>query len=209
MAAPQGANMMRRTTGPKGRAMKSFVVIAPLLAVAILGACAVPQPAPPYVVATLQPTLGNSAAGTVWFTRDGTELRVVGRISGLTPNRQHGFHIHQKGDCSSGDGMSAGGHFNPTSQPHGAPAAAHHAGDLPALTADAAGDASFSILTTGSVLTGGATDVAGKALIVHADPDDYSTQPTGNSGARIACGVISQVASRDDTGRDVPMSRNP
>ncbi len=189
--------------------MKTFAFLAPLLAVAILGACAVSQPAPPYVVATLQPTLGNTAAGTVWFARDGTELRVIGRISGLKPNRQHGFHIHQKGDCASGDGMSAGGHFNPTSQPHGAPGAAHHAGDLPALNADAAGNASFSIRTTGSVLTENADDVAGKALIVHADPDDYTTQPTGNSGARIACGVVSRAASRDDTGRNIALPRYP
>lgn len=189
--------------------MKAFAVLAPLLAVSCLGACAVSPPAPPYVVATLRPTLGNTAAGTVWFVRDGTGLRVVGRISGLKPNRQHGFHVHERGDCSSVDGTSAGGHFNPTAQPHGAPGAAHHAGDLPALTADAAGNASFDVRTTGSVLTGDAPDIAGKALIVHADPDDYSTQPTGNSGSRIACGVISQVASRDGTGRDVPLPRNP
>lgn len=188
--------------------MKSFKLVATLTATAFVGACAVSPPSSPYVVASLQPTRGNAAAGTVWFVRDGTGLRVVGRISGLKPNQQHGFHLHEKGDCSSGDGVSAGGHFNPTAQPHGPPAAAHHAGDLPALTADAAGNARFDVVTTGSMLTGGATDVAGKAVIVHADPDDYTTQPTGNSGSRIACGVISRVASRDDAGRDMPVPPN-
>jgi len=99
--------------------------------------------------------------------------------------------VHEKGDCSSGDGMSAGGHFNPTGQPHANHAAAmHHAGDLPSLKADAAGMASFSFESPTIAVGSGVTDVVAKGLIVHRDPDDYTTQPTGNSGPRLACAVI-------------------
>ena len=93
----------------------------------------------PGAVAELRPTTGNNASGTVRFTqqRDGVMVQV--RVSGLTPGQQHGFHVHEKGDCSSGDGMSAGGHFNPTSKPHGPQDGEHHAGDLPSLKADSNG----------------------------------------------------------------------
>jgi Cu-Zn family superoxide dismutase len=105
----------------------------------------------------------------------------------------HGFHIHEKGDCSSRDGMSAGGHFNPTAKPHGNPGVPdHHTGDMPMLVADASGNASLSMELGGMTIGSGATDIVGRALIVHKDPDDYTTQPTGNSGARVACGVIAK-----------------
>ncbi len=84
--------------------------------------------------------------------------------------------------------MSAGGHFNPNGKPHGPPSGEHHAGDLPSLKADGAGTATIDSRVRG--LVGGPTEFAGKALVVHVSPDDYTTQPTGNSGARIACGVI-------------------
>jgi Cu-Zn family superoxide dismutase len=103
----------------------------------------------------------------------------------------HGFHVHEKGDCSAPDGMSAGGHFNPTGKPHGNPASTdHHAGDMPALVADAAGNATLQTELAPMSVGGGVTDIVGKAVIVHKDADDYTTQPTGNSGARVACGVI-------------------
>lgn len=140
--------------------------------------------------ADMAATKGNTASGTVIFHQMGDTLGVHAKISGLKPGQEHGFHIHEKGDCSSGDGMSTGGHFNPSGTKHGAQHEDHHAGDLPALKADANGavDAHFHLkgLTIGS----GAADVVGKGLIIHAMPDDYKTQPTGNSGARIACGVI-------------------
>jgi nucleoside-diphosphate-sugar epimerase len=88
---------------------------------------------PSYVATTLQPTTGNTAAGTVWFIADGGDVRIRGRITGLKANQEHGFHVHEKGDCSSGDAMSAGGHLNPSGKPHGPPSGEHHAGDLPAL----------------------------------------------------------------------------
>ncbi len=145
-------------------------------------------------VARLEPTRGNAAAGEVRFRRLGDAVIVDGRISGLKPGQEHGFHIHEKGDCSSGDGMSAGGHFNPTAKPHGPLSGAHHVGDLPALKAGTDGVASFSVRVDGmSIGGGGVTDIVGRALIVHAQPDDYSTQPTGNSGARIACAVIQRA----------------
>jgi len=173
--------------------------------VSLLGfGCAAPPP-PAYVATTLQPTTGNSAAGAVWFIADGADVRIRGRITGLKPNQEHGFHVHEKGDCSSGDGMSAGGHFNPGGKPHGPPGGEHHAGDLPALKADAAGNATLDGRVRGLA---GPTDFAGKALVVHLAPDDYTTQPTGNSGARIACGVIAATPPRDAAGQPLPLPRD-
>jgi Cu-Zn family superoxide dismutase len=118
---------------------------------------------------------------------------VSGEVRGLKPNADHGFHVHEKGDCASPDGMSAGGHFNPTGAPHGNhDAGPHHAGDLRMLTADANGVAKFSYESATVSVGSGAADVVGKGLIVHRDPDDFKTQPTGNSGARLACGVIAR-----------------
>jgi Cu-Zn family superoxide dismutase len=143
-------------------------------------------------VATLSPTQGNAASGTVSFTpqADGRVLAQV-HVSGLKPNGEHGFHLHEKGDCSAPDATSAGGHFNPAGAPHGPQDGPHHAGDMPALKADASGEADASLMLSGvSVGSGAANDVVGRGVIVHANPDDYKTQPTGNSGGRIACGVV-------------------
>jgi superoxide dismutase, Cu-Zn family len=139
--------------------------------------------------AMLAPTAGNAAAGTVSFTQNGDKVTVSAKVSGLAPGG-HGFHIHEKGDCSAPDAVSAGGHFNPTGKPHGAPDAAdHHAGDMPMLQADANGNA---MLTADLGIPGGVSGIVGKAVIVHKDVDDYKTQPTGNSGVRVACGVITK-----------------
>ena len=182
--------------------MKSHPAALPIVVSLLAAACATAPP-PPYVATTLQPTIGNSAAGTVWFIADGADVRVRGRITGLKANQEHGFHVHEKGDCSSGDGMSAGGHFNPTGKPHGPPAAEHHAGDLPALKADGAGVATLDSRVRG--IADGPNAFAGKALIVHLSPDDYTTQPTGNSGARIACGIIAATPPRDAGGQVLPL----
>jgi Cu-Zn family superoxide dismutase len=139
----------------------------------------------------MEPTQGNSAKGMVMFMQHGDHVMVHAKLSGLKPGQTHGFHVHDKGDCSSPDGTSAGGHYNPNGQPHGPQDAAHHAGDMPALKADAEGkvDAMFHLqgVTLGQ---GEGPSLLGRGVIVHAGPDDYQTQPTGNSGARIACGVI-------------------
>ncbi len=142
-------------------------------------------------VATLTPTQGNNVRGLIVFHQMGdNSLMVRAQITGLKPGAEHGFHVHEKGDCASTDGTSAGGHFNPDGKPHGPPGAAHHAGDLPALKADANGAVDVKFRLDGPTVTAGPASVVGRAVIVHANPDDYTTQPTGNSGARLACGVI-------------------
>jgi Cu-Zn family superoxide dismutase len=160
------------------------------VASAALAACSTMTPTGPKATADLAPTNGNNARGTVTFVQQGDQVALTAKVSGLAPGA-HGFHIHEKGDCSSGDGMSAGGHFNPTSKPHGDPAAGaeHHTGDMPMLQADASGNASVNVVLSGMAI-GSGNDITDKAVIIHKDPDDYKTQPTGNSGARVACGVI-------------------
>lgn len=164
-----------------------------LISAAMLLTACVTTPPPPSAAAQLAPTQGNTAVGSVRFARQGGKVLVTGEVSGLKPNAVHGFHIHDKGDCSSGDGMSTGGHFNPDAKAHGAHGVGtHHAGDLPSLKADASGVATFSFESASLRIGDGMTDVIGHGLIVHRDPDDFTTQPTGNSGARIACGVITR-----------------
>jgi Cu-Zn family superoxide dismutase len=161
-----------------------------LIAASLAAGCASMMSSSGTAAANLAPTAGNRAAGTVTFTPMGDRVRVVAKVTGLTQG-MHGFHIHEKGDCSAADAMSAGGHFNPTNKPHGNPAAGdHHGGDMPMLEADAAGNAALDVTLDTITLDTGASGVVGRAVVVHKDPDDYKTQPTGNSGARVACGVI-------------------
>lgn len=145
----------------------------------------------PSATAKLEPTRGNTAAGTVTFVQWGEVVKVSGSISGLKPGAEHGFHVHEKGDCSSGDGLSAGGHFNPGGKPHGHHGMGeHHTGDLPSLKADASGVAAIHFESRTIRVGSSANDIVGKGLIVHRDPDDFTTQPTGNAGPRLACAVI-------------------
>jgi len=139
--------------------------------------------------ATLSPSATGGATGSVMFHAMGDELMVHVQAAGLAPGSVHGFHIHDKGNCASADFTSAGGHFNPDAKPHGTQDAAHHAGDMPNLTADADGKVDQKFHLHGASLTG-PNSIVGHAVIVHAGPDDYTTQPTGNSGARLSCGVI-------------------
>jgi Cu-Zn family superoxide dismutase len=157
----------------------------------LLAACQTTPPEPLMATAQLQPTKGNKAFGEATFEQAGDKVNVVIFVQGLKPGQEHGLHIHEKGDCSSGDGMSAGGHFNPHGKPHGHPASGErHAGDLPALVANKQGRANIRVGMDIITLNPGPANIIGRAVIVHADPDDYKTQPTGNAGARIACGVI-------------------
>lgn len=166
-----------------------LLLLVPVGLAAALAGCAAPTA--PRATAALAPTTGNTTAGTVQFVQAGGKVQVSGEVRGLKPGAEHGFHVHEKGDCSSGDGNSAGGHFNPLGSAHGQHGqGTHHAGDLPSLKADAAGVARFSFDTTSVTVGSGATDVVGRGLIVHRDPDDYKTQPTGNAGPRLACAVI-------------------
>jgi len=146
-------------------------------------------PAVTAVVAVLVPTQGNDVRGTVKFTKVAGGVRVVADITGLKPG-EHGFHIHEFGDASSADGMAAGGHFNPAAAAHGAPTAAvRHAGDLGNIKADASGRATLDQVDPKLSLEGAAS-IVGRAVVVHANPDDLATQPTGNAGGRVAVGVI-------------------
>ena len=127
--------------------------------------------------------------GSVSFVEVGGKVIVRADVRGLRPSAQFGFHVHEKVDCSA-----AGGHFNPTDKPHGHYSVAErHAGDLMSLKSDAEGVAVYAFETNLLTVTAGPTSVVGRAIIIHAEPDDYRTQPTGNSGARIACGLIRAV----------------
>jgi Cu-Zn family superoxide dismutase len=141
-------------------------------------------------VAVLHPTAGQHCQGVVRFTGEGDGVKVVADLEGLTPGQKHAFHIHQYGDCSSPDGMSAGGHYNPEKHQHGLPETENrHAGDLGNVQADQDGKAHYEI-TVHNITVGGAKNpILGRAVIVHAKVDDGG-QPTGNAGGRIACGVI-------------------
>jgi Cu-Zn family superoxide dismutase len=164
--------------------------LVPFASALLIVSCASMGPMGPKASAALAPTAGNKAAGSVAFTPNGDRVRVLAKVTGLTPGA-HGFHIHEKGDCSAADAMSAGGHFNPTGKAHGNPATGdHHGGDMPMLEADAAGNATLDVTLDIVTLGSDANSIVGRAVIVHKDADDFKTQPTGNSGARVACGVI-------------------
>ena len=136
----------------------------------------------------LDPKSGSQVTGTVTFTKTGDDVQVVADISGLKPGK-HGFHLHEKGDCSAPDAASAGAHFSPTHQHHGGPITAErHAGDLGNIEADASGKAHLD--WKGKMSLSGAESIIGKSVVVHEKEDDLKTDPSGNSGARIACGVI-------------------
>jgi Cu-Zn family superoxide dismutase len=153
-------------------------------------AAASPVPAT-RAVAELHPASGSQVSGAVTFIQRGNRVTVVADVRGLPPNSSHGFHIHEKGDCSAPDAMSAGGHFNPDQHPHGGPSMPmHHAGDLGNLEANAEGRAYKRMTVDDITLDHGSHGVLDRGVIVHEKLDDYTTQPTGNAGARIACGVI-------------------
>jgi len=140
----------------------------------------------------LSPTQGNQVKGTVEFSQEKDGVRVVVMVEGLTPGK-HGFHIHEKGDCSAPDASSAKGHFNPAGHDHGAPSSkVRHAGDMGNLKADSKGVAKMNYLDKHMVLEGKGS-IVGKGIIVHEKEDDLKTQPTGNAGARVACGVIKKA----------------
>jgi superoxide dismutase, Cu-Zn family len=138
--------------------------------------------------AQLEPKSDSKVTGLVLFLKNGNEVQVAGRIQNLTPGK-HGLHIHDKGDCSAPDASSAGAHFNPTNQHHGGPnTPERHAGDLGNIEADASGIAVIN--WKGKLSLSGSDSIIGKSLVVHEKEDDLKTDPSGNSGARIACGEI-------------------
>ena len=172
--------------------MKSIQITAGLAALALLGACQTMMHSDaPRATAVLEPTKGSTVRGNVTFVQRGDRVHVTARITGLRPNGEFGFHIHEAGDCSSGDGMSTKGHFNPYGKPHAHSATAErHAGDLPSLRSDGGGNANLTANLDIITVSPGPASIVGRGLIVHVQPDDYKTQPTGNAGARSACAVI-------------------
>ena len=141
--------------------------------------------------AILNPTQGNHVSGVVTFTQVPQGIKVIVDIKGLSLGN-HGFHIHEFGDCSAPDAISAGGHFNPTHTTHGSPNTdAHHAGDFGNLMVNdnSTGEVHEEFISHSISLSGDNT-ILGHGLIVHANEDDLHSQPTGNSGARVACGII-------------------
>jgi Cu-Zn family superoxide dismutase len=172
--------------------MQHRLVLAIAVAAAVSG-CASMGPAGPKAGAQLKPTAGNQTSGSVTFEQRGSKTIITAEVRGLPPNSEHGFHVHERGDCTAPDAMSAGGHFNPKSSPHGNHlAGAHHAGDMPNLKADASGVARLTWEDDDLTVVDGPASVVGKAVVVHRDPDDYRSQPAGNSGPRIACGVVAR-----------------
>jgi Cu-Zn family superoxide dismutase len=185
--------------------MRGFWKVTAAGVVLALGACSsTPPPAPsvptPIAVtpavakadAALASASGSLISGRVVLLPVPQGVRITGTIGGLRPGGSFGFHVHERGDCSAVDASSAGGHFNPGAAQHGrAGTHTHHLGDMDNLLADREGLAHLDLVLQGASLGGGAgTDILGRALVVHADPDDYRSQPAGNAGVRVACGVI-------------------
>jgi Cu-Zn family superoxide dismutase len=179
-----------------------LAVVPIVLALAACGTTPPERPAappPPPAVSTAQQAVavlasasGSRVSGRLEIAPMGDGVHIAGEVGGLRPLGRFGFHVHERGDCSAVDASSAGGHFNPAAAPHGrAGHGAHHAGDMDNIEADAEGVARVNVHLRGVTLGGGAAnDIAGRAVIVHADPDDYQSQPTGNAGARLACGLV-------------------
>lgn len=165
--------------------LKFLLCAVPML----LAACATTSQRPA-AVADLESRSGSQVKGSVAFTPMGEKVLIEATVTGLTPG-EHGFHVHEVGDCSAADATSSKGHFNPGAKAHGhAHGEVHHAGDMPNLVADASGKAVYRAEVSGMSVTEGPAGILKRAVIVHADPDDYKSQPAGNAGKRVACGVI-------------------
>lgn len=175
--------------------MKSLKETCLMLAVSatLLAACSSPPPRQPEdrtASATLEGRSGSAVTGVVNFQSRNGRLFIDARVTGLAEGA-HGFHIHEAGDCRAFDASSAGGHFNPAGRPHGHPQGGErHAGDLPNLVADRSGFANFAGELQLLSIDDGSAGIVGRSVVIHADADDYASQPAGNSGKRIACGVI-------------------
>jgi Cu-Zn family superoxide dismutase len=167
--------------------MKKFALFSIVLLFAV--SCA-SMSMGPSATATLSPTSGSTASGTVKLTQNGDgSVHVWADLTGV-PAGVHGFHIHEKGDCGD-NGNAAGGHYNPASTAHGAPNVdPHHAGDFGNVTADSQGRVKTDFTTRSVTVSDGSMSAIGHAVILHANPDDLTTQPSGNAGPRIACGVV-------------------
>ena len=176
--------------------MKPFrasLIVLTLVSVPFLAQAQTPgekPSAPLKAVAVLHPTAGNKVAGTVTFIEVADGVQVHADLTGLGPG-DHGFHVHEFGDCSAADAASAGAHFNPTTQPHAGPDdTARHVGDMGNVKAESSGKATLEYVDHDMSLTKDDKSVIGRSVIVHAKRDDLKTQPSGDAGGRVACGVI-------------------
>jgi Cu-Zn family superoxide dismutase len=168
------------------------LALTTLLAAAVTTGCAgMPAGGGLRAEAAMESRSSSVTSGTVTLREQGDAVLARVQLRGLAPNSEHGFHVHEKGDCSAPDAMSAGPHFNPGGHPHGRPGSGtHHAGDLQNLKADGSGNVNVEVSMSGLTLAPGPNSIVGRSLVVHRDPDDFASQPAGNSGPRIACGVI-------------------
>jgi Cu-Zn family superoxide dismutase len=140
-------------------------------------------------ICVIRPLGDSKVEGAVLFTQRDGFVEINAELTGLSPGL-HGFHVHEFGDCTMDDGTCAGGHFNPTHMPHGGPdSAQRHAGDLGNLGADQDGVAELQYNDRVIQLTG-PRSIVGRSIIIHEKADDLKTQPSGDAGKRIACGVI-------------------
>jgi len=140
--------------------------------------------------ATIEARSGSRITGMATFEEMRDHVSVTVEIAGAAPG-EHGVHIHEKGDCSAPDASSAGPHFNPAGHSHGSPnAPMHHAGDLGNLTVGTDGKGKLTLMTHDLTVKAGPRSVRGRAIVIHEKPDDLKSQPAGNSGPRIGCGVI-------------------
>ncbi len=177
--------------------MKRILAIFGLVLVAALSTAAAAGAVGERATGTFVDGTGKQV-GTAELTQEAGQVRVIVRFDNadVVKAGNHGFHFHAVGRCDGPDFMSAGGHFNPTSKQHGLKnPAGPHAGDLPNLTVEANGTAAYQATNALVTLGPGANallDADGSALVIHADPDDEATDPTGNSGGRIACGVVAR-----------------
>ena len=168
-----------------------YRAVLALTAASLLAGCNNMQVRTPAGISRLAPTRDHNVEGVVNFIQKADKVIIEAKITGLTPGL-HGFHIHEKGDCSAADASSAGQHFNPDNSEHGAPGAPQrHAGDLGNLIADQTGTALYRAEITGITLGTDANSIIGRSIVVHGGTDDLLSQPAGNSGARVACGLIS------------------
>jgi len=183
---------LRRSSVPERVRMASFAALMILLcgtALSQMNHESMQAGSSPKGIAVLSPTRGSLVKGIVMFEAVKGGTKVTAHISGLTPGK-HGFHVHEYGDCSSDDGMGAGGHFNPGQMPHSMPMSEkRHVGDMGNLDADKDGNAHLEYVDFMIALSG-ASSILGRGVIVHEKEDDLKTQPTGNAGGRLACGVV-------------------
>ena len=173
--------------------MKTLSLSTGLVLVCTLAGCDTLVARTPTATAVLEARSGSEVHGQAGFVqmKDGS-VRLRVELVGLAPGSEHGLHLHEKGDCSAADASSAGGHFNPDGAPHGRSGLGpHHAGDIDSVVADGAGRVTADLRIEGVTVLPGPRSVLGHAIVVHRDRDDYVSQPSGNAGPRIACGVIS------------------